>query len=66
MSQSGQTRSFAELTSMSGLPSEAAIERPLVRQRSAISGPAQVQQTQQASLDHLVGAGEQRRRHLEA
>ena len=60
-----QTRPSRAASRTSAYPPKLTVKADVrVRQLSAISGPAQVQQTQQALLDHLVGAGKQRRRNF--
>src|SRR5262245_57025865 len=65
MSPTGQSRLTAKFA-MSGLsPIAAVMRRCRDRSKSAMSGCEQSQQGPRL-FDHLVGAGEQRRRHFEA
>jgi hypothetical protein len=58
MSGVGQTRSYGGVGLMSGLPSEAAVERTSMDGRE-VPQPAVSNRSRAASLfDHLVGAGE--------
>src|SRR5262245_40536417 len=66
MSLMGQSRSFGDLSSMSGLPPVSGLSHVVARgPRSARSRPEQAQQTEQL-LDDLVGAGKHRCRQVEA
>jgi hypothetical protein len=66
----GQSRSFGDVASMSGLPPKAAVDQtsgddsevPQAAMSRCSNLPGQTSEL----FDHLVGAGEQRGRHLDA